>query len=156
MSEKLEEMEIKLGQMSESNVVEGMTIFSIKEQKSGDLQIKEIKEIKDRYSRKRNLFQSLTMDKAHQLRYTKRKYSNIEEEPDVNLNKVYSRKIYSYLHFLCKVRYSNNIPMCLVLLNERFSGEKVKVYVGKGNNRYLIMALLRRRFWLEICSKITV
>jgi len=27
--------------------------------------------------------------------------------------------------------------------------------VGHGNNRYLILALLKRRFWLEVTNKIT-
>lgn len=29
------------------------------------------------------------------------------------------------------------------------------MYVGKGNNRQLILALLRRRFWLDVTNKIT-
>jgi hypothetical protein len=35
------------------------------------------------------------------------------------------------------------------------SYQKIKVYVGNGNNKYLIIALLKRRFWYEITPKIT-
>ena len=71
----------------------------------------------------------------------------IEEEPDISLDKVYFKKIYSFLYFVNKIRYANNMPVSNMVLNERYNGEKVKVFVGNGNNKYLIIALLRRRFW---------
>ena len=66
----------------------------------------------------------------------------------MNLDKVYNRKILSYLSFLNKVRYTNDLPLGQISLTDRYNGDKIKVFVGKGNNKYLIMALLRRRFWL--------
>ena len=68
---------------------------------------------------------------------------------------MYAKKIHSFLSFVNKVKYSNQMPVSSMILSDRYNGEKLKVFVGNGNNKYLIIALLRRRFWLEICNKIT-
>jgi hypothetical protein len=57
--------------------------------------------------------------------------------------------------FLNKVNFSNKIPIRNFDLSEKFNNNKIKVYVGNGNNKYLLIALLKRRFWLEITNKIT-
>ena len=57
--------------------------------------------------------------------------------------------------FVNKVKYSNNMPIGNLFLKDRYGGEKVKVFVGHGNNRNLILALLKRRFWMEVTNKIT-
>ena len=59
------------------------------------------------------------------------------------------------MQFVNLLNYSNDIPVSSITLSDKYCGEKVKVFVGHGNNRYLIMALLKRRFWFEIVSKIT-
>jgi hypothetical protein len=59
------------------------------------------------------------------------------------------------MNFVNKVKYSNNMPIGSLLLKDRYGGEKIKVFVGHGNNRHLILALLRRRFWIEVTNKIT-
>jgi hypothetical protein len=139
--------------MAAQNILEVMTIFSIKEQKQYKTAVP--KEVKKSYSRKRDMFQSLVADKKGPLKFKKRKYFCVEEEPDISLDKVYTKKIHSFAAFVNKVRYSNNMSVSALTLGDRFNGEKVKVFVGKGNNRYLIIALLRRRFWLEITHRIT-
>ena len=58
------------------------------------------------------------------------------------------------MSFLIKVNYSNNMFIRTLNFCDRNNHEKVKVYVGEGNNKYLIIGLLKRRFWLEISNKI--
>ena len=66
----------------------------------------------------------------------------------------YMRKLKSFLDFLFKVNFSNNIYVSLEVgrLEETYS--KYKVYLGKGNNSLLIKSLLKRRFWWEITDHI--
>ena len=78
-----------------------------------------------------------------------------EEEPDISLDKVYFKKIHSFMQFVNILNYSNNIPIKSITLSDKYNGQKMKVFVGHGNNRYLILALLKRRFWFEIVNKIT-
>jgi len=52
------------------------------------------------------------------------------------------------MSFLIKVNYSNNIFLRNLNFSDRNNNEKVKVFVGEGNNKYLIIGLLKRRFWL--------
>ena len=69
---------------------------------------------------------------------------------------VYYSKLYSYLTFLTKVNFSNGHPVSHLKLGDRPSNFiRVKVFVGGGNNRQLLIALLKRRFWLEVTPKIT-
>ena len=78
-----------------------------------------------------------------------------EIKRDLVYEKIYHKKIYSYFSFLNKVNYSNNLPIRNFALSEKFNNTKIKVYVGNGNNKFLLIALLKRRFWLEITNKIT-
>lgn len=57
--------------------------------------------------------------------------------------------------FILKLQFSNNIPLSKICLAEKYANEKIKVYVGGGNNKFLVVALLKRRFWLEFTNKIT-
>lgn len=59
------------------------------------------------------------------------------------------------MSFLHKVNFSNNYPIKNIEFNDKYSNNKIKVYVGNGNNKYLIIALLKRRFWYEFTNKIT-
>lgn len=79
---------------------------------------------------------------------------------DQTADKVYKKKIESYLEFLYKVNFSNCIYVDL-RLSEEIVGDgnnnststpptRYKVFVGKGNNSLLIKSLIKRRFWLEL------
>lgn len=61
----------------------------------------------------------------------------------------YNKKIKSYLDFLFKINFSNQIYISLQLTSLddtiSFNNSKYKVYVGPGNNSLLIKSLLRRR-----------
>jgi hypothetical protein len=79
---------------------------------------------------------------------------------DVTSDKVYKKKIDSYLEFLYKVNFSNCIYVDLRLSEEPINDihtnststllTRYKVFVGKGNNSMLIKSLIKRRFWLEL------
>lgn len=97
---------------------------------------------------------SLALDKKHKIRYVK-KQRYLHEEPDYSADKIYFKKINSFFTFALKVLYSNNLPISKIFLSDKYTGEKVKVYVGNGNNKYLIISLLKRRFWMEVTSKVT-
>ena len=56
---------------------------------------------------------------------------------------------------MSKVNISNGLTLKTITLNERYNNEKVQVFVGNGNNKYLLIGLLRRRFWLEVANKVT-
>jgi hypothetical protein len=58
-------------------------------------------------------------------------------------------KIGLYRDFLWKINYSNG------LLVEPQQDYQYKVYVGRGNNRQLIRALLKRRFWWTFVDKLS-
>ena len=64
----------------------------------------------------------------------------------------YNKKIKSYLDFLFKINFSNQIYISLQLtaLDDTisFNNSKYKVYVGPGNNSLLIKSLLKRREWI--------
>ena len=53
------------------------------------------------------------------------------------------------------MNFSNNLKKYFQLSDKYTELKKIKVFVGKGNNNYLIKSLLKRRFWLEITDKIT-
>lgn len=63
---------------------------------------------------------------------------------------LYMKKLKSFLEFIFKVNYSNNIYVSLQLSEDTVNIKRYKVYIGKGNNSLLIKSLLKRRFWLEI------
>lgn len=63
---------------------------------------------------------------------------------------LYMKKLKSFLDFIFKVNYSNNIYVSLQLSDDTINIKKYKVYIGKGNNSLLIKSLLKRRFWLEL------
>ncbi len=69
---------------------------------------------------------------------------------------MYMKKLKSFLDFLFKVNYSNNIYVCLSLSSkdESINTYKYKAYIGTGNNSLLIKSLLKRRFWIEIVENI--
>ena len=50
---------------------------------------------------------------------------------------------------------SNRLALKTITLNEPYNNEKVPVLVSNGNNKYLLIGLLRRRFWLEVANKVT-
>ena len=50
---------------------------------------------------------------------------------------------------------SNRLALKTITLNERYNNEKVPVFISNGNNKYLLIGLLRRRFWLEVANKVT-
>lgn len=120
-----------------------MTIFSIKEQRC-----EKAVSLKHNFIRKKQLYQSLPAEEEHKIRYKKHPPRFPDQEPDLSTDKIYSKKISSFLTFANKVNFSNDIPISKMTLNEKHANEKVKVFVGKGNNKCLIIALLKRRFWL--------
>lgn len=63
---------------------------------------------------------------------------------------LYMKKLKSFLDFLFKVNYSNNIYVNLQLYEDTLNIKKYKVYIGRGNNSLLLRGLLKRRFWLEL------
>jgi hypothetical protein len=138
--EKIEEIEARFSSCL-PNMLEVMTIYSIKEKPQGAFFRK-----KEHYH---NPERSLPYHEAA------KDANHVEEIRQDGHDKAYHRKIYSYLAFLLKVNFSNGLPIRNLALAERFAHPKVKVFVGEGNNRCLLVALLKRRFWLEITSKIT-
>ena len=63
----------------------------------------------------------------------------------------YMRKLKSFLDFLFKVNYSNNIYVSLELKPSCEEPQnRYKMYLGKGNNSLLVKSLMKRRFWWEI------
>lgn len=63
---------------------------------------------------------------------------------------LYMKKLKSFLDFLFKINYSNNVYINLQLSEDTTNIKKYKVFIGKGNNSLLIKSLLKRRFWLEV------
>ena len=65
-------------------------------------------------------------------------------------NSVYQNKIASYREFLFLVNFAHRIFDPLILkddLEKYKSDNKLKFYIGKGNNSLLVKSLLKRRFW---------
>lgn len=72
---------------------------------------------------------------------------------DLSSDKIYKKKIESYLDFIYKVNFGNGIYVNLNMKEEADDGvHKIKVFVGKGNNNKLIKSLIRRRFWMELVT----
>lgn len=96
--------------------------------------------------KKININKALTLNRF--MRFTK---NNSDEQ--------YNKKLKSYLDFLFKINYSNNIYVSLQLvslddtINVNIS-HKYKVYVGQGNNALLIKSLLKRRQWIHVVDNI--
>ena len=67
---------------------------------------------------------------------------------------LYMKKLKSFLDFIFKINYSNQIYISLQLAEDLSDMRKYKVYIGKGNNSLLIKSLLKRRFWMEIVDSI--
>jgi hypothetical protein len=64
------------------------------------------------------------------------------------------KKLKSFLDFIFKINYSNNIYVHLQLSQDIINIKKYKIYIGKGNNSLLIKSLIQRRFWLDIVDHI--
>ena len=45
-----------------------------------------------------------------------------EEEPDISLDKVYFKKIHSFMQFVNILNYSNNIPIKSITLSDKYNG----------------------------------
>ena len=75
---------------------------------------------------------------------------------DFSADKIYKKKIESYIDFLYKINFGN---MIYVNLNLKLEADeetlKIKAYVGRGNNNKLIKSLLKRRFWIELVTEDT-
>lgn len=67
---------------------------------------------------------------------------------DIDNDSIYKKKIRSFAEFALKVRIAAGLQTDIRLTGKYNQLKKIQVYVGKGNNRYLIVALLKRRFWL--------
>ena len=74
--------------------------------------------------------------------------ANASGDPD----SLYMKKLKSFLDFIFKINYSNQIYIPLQLSNG--SIKKYKAYVGNGNNSLLVKSLLKRRFWIELAESI--
>ena len=74
--------------------------------------------------------------------------ANASGDPD----SLYMKKLKSFLDFIFKINYSNQIYISLQLSNANI--RKYKAYVGNGNNSLLIKSLLKRRFWIEFAENI--
>ena len=74
--------------------------------------------------------------------------ANASGDPD----SLYMKKLKSFLDFIFKINYSNQIYIPLQLSNSNI--RKYKAYVGNGNNSLLIRSLLKRRFWIEFAESI--
>lgn len=61
----------------------------------------------------------------------------------------YNKKLKSFLDFIFKVNFSNNIYVDLRISKYEYPKDckNYKVYVGRGNNSTLVENLLKRRFW---------
>ena len=57
--------------------------------------------------------------------------------------------------FFGQSNISNRLTLKTITLNERYNNEKVQVLVSNGKNKYLLIGLLRRKFWLEVANKVT-
>ena len=57
--------------------------------------------------------------------------------------------------FFERSNISNILTLKTITLNERYNNEKVQVLVSNGKNKYLLIGLLRRKFWLEVANKVT-
>ena len=64
---------------------------------------------------------------------------------DIDSN--YSKKLKSFLDFIFKINYSNNIYVDLSLSKAEDSVGKYKMYIGRGNNSLLVKSIAKRRFW---------
>lgn len=64
----------------------------------------------------------------------------------------YMKKLKSFLDFIFKINYSNQIYVNLEMFSkeEAASQFKYKIHIGKGNNSLLLKSLIKRRFWWEI------
>jgi hypothetical protein len=62
----------------------------------------------------------------------------------------YQKKLKSYLDFLFKINYSNNLYVELSLSKPDDTLPKYKVFIGRGNNSLLVKSILKRRFWWEV------
>ena len=67
---------------------------------------------------------------------------------------LYMKKLKSFLDFIFKINYSNQIYISLQRSEDINDMKKYKVYIGRGNNSLLIKSLLKRRFWMEIVDNI--
>lgn len=65
---------------------------------------------------------------------------------------MYIKKLKNHLDFLFKVNYSNKIYIPFQL-HPTDQLQKYKVYVGWGNNHYLVRNCLKSRFWIELVEK---
>jgi hypothetical protein len=67
----------------------------------------------------------------------------------------YNKRLKSFLDFLFKINFSNNIYVNLQLKSLEDVEEptdKYKVFVGLGNNSNLIKSLIKRRPWMELVN----
>ena len=69
---------------------------------------------------------------------------SMNSDPDA----LYMKKLKSFLDFMFKVNYSNQIYVSLQLSEDTNNLKKYKAYIGKGNNSLLIKSLFKRRFWV--------
>lgn len=131
-------MEARL-QPAYANMLEVMTIYSIKE-----------KPLPSPFFRKKQRYHP-TLPSTEPPKDPNQLAQITQDSRD----KAYHRKLHSYLSFLLKVAFSHNLPVRPPALSDRLPSTRLKVFVGHGNNRNLLVALLKRRFWLEITPRIT-
>ena len=85
----------------------------------------------------------------HTIKFSPKRDSMVFRMNDFTSDNIYQKKICSYLEFLYKVNFSNNIYVDLSL-----SGpiKQYRVKIGRGNNRQLVSSILKRRFWFEVTN----
>jgi len=70
-------------------------------------------------------------------------------------NQIYEKRIQSYTDFLWKVMLAHNVYLNMDLKGDFIPHNKLKAYVGHGNNCNMIKGLLKRRFWWAITDEYT-
>lgn len=71
-------------------------------------------------------------------------------EDKLIFNPIYERRIKSYTDFIWKIMLAHNIYNNLDFSSKQISKQKIKAYVGPGNNCNMIKGLLKRRFWWTV------
>jgi hypothetical protein len=63
----------------------------------------------------------------------------------------YMRKLKVQLDFYFKVQFANRLSADLSLSHP--VPPRVRVYVGPGNNQFMVQQTLRKRFWFEVATE---
>lgn len=63
---------------------------------------------------------------------------------------IYMKKLKISLDFYFKVQFANRVSADLSLSQQ--NPTRMRVYVGPGNNQFLVQETLRKRFWYEVVN----